>query len=473
MPAPRSYHLSPDDFRRYGHALVDWIADYQERVGDLPVRATVEPGQIRGMLPAAAPEAPEPLDAVLADINRVILPGITHWQSPNFFAFFPANASAPSILGDLVSSGLAVNGMLWATSPACTELETQVLDWLVDALALPRTFHSDGDGGGVIQDSASSAALCALLAGRERAIASGAPLDRLTVYASKHAHSSFEKAARIAAIANSRVRLIEVDDMHAMRVDALSAAIDDDRSAGLVPCFVLATAGTTSSLAFDPVADIGLVARDCGAWLHVDAAMAGSAAICAELRWVNDGVELADSYCFNPHKWLFTNFDCDCFWVRDRRALTDALSVATEYLRNEASESGDVIDYRDWQIPLGRRFRSLKLWFVLRAYGLEGLRHHIRRHVELTKGFAAQILDDDRFILAAPPALDLVCFRHVAGEEATQRLVADLNSSGRVYLTHTRLDGEYAARVCIGQTYTDAVHVDALWSLIDQLAPAA
>ncbi|HVX16543.1 MAG TPA: pyridoxal-dependent decarboxylase [Acidimicrobiales bacterium] len=481
--ATGGYHLTPAELHDRGQATLEWIVRYLEQVEDLPVGSRVAPGDVRAALPAHAPEHPEPFDEVLADLDRVIVPGLTHWQSPNFFGYFPANSSGPGVLGDLVSSALGVNGMLWATSPACTELETLVLDWLVDALALPDRFRSTapdggpGAGGGVIQDSASSATLCAVVAARERALArhDRATIAELDVFASDQAHSSFYKGARIAGFRPSQIHLVPSSavDAHAMSADALDEMVVASARAGRVPCFVMATAGTTSSLAFDPVGAIGDVAARHGMWLHVDAAMAGSAAVAPELRWVNDGVEAADSYAFNPHKWLFTNFDCDCFWVADRNALIDALSVTPEYLRNDATSGGEVIDYRDWQIPLGRRFRSLKLWFVLRSYGLEGLRYHVRRHVELTKGFAARVLDDPRFELAAPPALSLVCLRHVAGDEVTARLLADANATGRVLLTHTRLDGRYVIRASIGQTHTEARHVDALWDLLDSLAPPA
>ncbi|HSL84513.1 MAG TPA: pyridoxal-dependent decarboxylase, partial [Thermoanaerobaculia bacterium] len=375
--------MTSDEFRRWGKALVDWIADYREGIERLPVLSQVEPGEVRRRLPPEPPETGEGFDAVLADLSEIVLPGITHWQHPSFFAYFPSNASYPSVLGELASAGLGVQGMLWATSPAATELETHVMDWLVSALDLPAGFRSGSDGGGVIQDTASSAALCALVAARERAREGGAAVAAggLTAYASTQAHSSIEKAVRIAGLGAGGLRLIEVDEGLRLRPDALAAAMAADRAAGRIPVFVCATVGTTSSLAVDPVAEIGPLCKEEGAWLHVDAAMAGTAALCPEHRWIHDGLEHADSYCFNPHKWMFTAFDCDAFWVRDRAALVRSLSVLPEYLRNEATESGRVIDYRDWQVPLGRRFRALKLWFVLRSYGLEGLRHKVRRHV--------------------------------------------------------------------------------------------
>src|SRR5919197_1471897 len=474
MSEEKSFHMTPEDFRHYGRVVVDWIADYYERIGSFPVLSQVQPGQIRASLPPEPPLQSKAFETILGDVDKLILPGVTHWQSPNFFAFFPANASGPSILGELISSGLGVQGMLWATSPACTELETHVLDWLVDMLGLPERFKSGGAGGGVIQDTASSASLCALLAARERATgfrSNEAGIDRvLTAYTSTQAHSSIVKAAGIAGIGRRNLRLIEVDDAQGMRPDALERAIATDRQAGRTPCFVCATVGTTSSTAIDPVPAIAAICRREGLWLHVDAAHAGSAAICPELRWVHAGVEHDDSYCFNPHKWLLTNFDCDCFYVDDRAALVATFSVTPEYLRNPATESGAVFDYRDWHIPLGRRFRALKLWFVIRHYGVQGLRAHIRRHVALAQELAGWMAGDQRFALAAPVPLNVVCFRHVAGDEATQRLLDGLNGSGRLYLTHTRLDGRLVLRVAIGGTYTERRHVEAAWRLIRERA---
>jgi aromatic-L-amino-acid/L-tryptophan decarboxylase len=470
----KSFHMTAEDFRRCGRAVVDWIADYYDRVESLPVLSRVEPGQIRASLPAEPPVKGEAFEAILQDVEKLILPGITHWQSPNFFAFFPANASGPAILGDLLSSGLGVQGMLWATSPACTELETHVLDWLARMLDLPAKFLSTSAGGGVIEDTASSASLCALLAARERATGFASNQrgcdGRLVAYTSTQAHSSIEKAVKIAGLGLHNLRLIEVDRQFAMRPEALARQVQQDRQAGLIPCFVCATAGTTSSNAFDPLPEIGRVCQAHGIWLHVDAAMSGTAALCPEFRHIHQGIEFADSYCFNPHKWMFTNFDCDCFYVADRKALIDTLSILPEYLRNKATESGAVIDYRDWQIPLGRRFRALKLWFVIRHYGIEGLRHHVRRHVELAQQFAAWVKEDDRFELAAPASLNLVCFRHRGGDSVNQALMDRLNRSGDLYFTHTRLDDRLTLRFCVGQTHTGLRHVERAWRRIREEA---
>ena len=470
MPEPKSFHMTADEFRRHGKEVVDWIADYYERVETLPVLSQVKPGEIRASLPAQAPQQGESFRAMLSDIDRLILPGITHWQSPNFFAFFPANSSAPSILGEMLSAGLGVQGMLWATSPACTELETHVLDWLVDMLDLPSKFKSSGSGGGVIQDTASSAALCALLAARERAtgfVSNEQGCDgKLVAYTSTQAHSSIEKAVKIAGLGRKNLRLIDVDENFALRPELLLAQIQKDRADGLIPCFVSATVGTTSSNGLDPLRAIGEICREENIWFHVDGAMAGTAALCPEFRHIQDGVELADSYCFNPHKWMFTNFDCDCFFVADRAALIKTLSILPEYLRNQATESGAVIDYRDWHIPLGRRFRALKLWFVIRHYGVEGLQHHIREHVNLAQQFKRWVTESTDFELAAPAPLNLVCFRHRGGDEINRHILERLNQSGEMYLTHTMLNGKFTLRLCVGQTQTAARHVERAWNLI-------
>jgi aromatic-L-amino-acid/L-tryptophan decarboxylase len=470
----KSFHMTPDEFRRHGHAVVDWIADYQSRVESLPVLSPVKPGEIRAMLPQNPPARGEPFEALLQDMDRVILPGVTHWQSPNWFAYFPCNTSGPGILGDLLSSGLGIQGMLWSTSPACTELETHVMDWLVTMLGLPEKFLSSSSGGGVIQDTASSAALCAMLAGRERATHFNSNKKgcdgRLIAYVSTQTHSSLQKAAMIAGIGVDNLRAIDVDENFALKPDVLAKQIEADRQAGLIPFFVCATIGTTSSNAMDPLIPIGEVCRNNNLWLHVDAAMAGTAMLCPEFRELQNGLEAADSYNFNPHKWMFTNFDCSCFWVGDRKALIQTLSIHPEYLRNQATESGAVIDYRDWHIQLGRRFRSLKLWFVIRHYGVEGLQHHVREHIRLAQQFADWVRKDVRFELAAPAPLNLVCFRHKAGDASTQAIMDGLNQSGELCLTHTKLNGKLTLRLSIGQTNTEERHVRQAWERICDMA---
>jgi aromatic-L-amino-acid decarboxylase len=472
--ADESYHMTSEQFRECGRAMVDWIAKYYEQIETLPVLSQVKPGEIRRKLPDAAPREPEDFGAMVRDIDEVILPGITHWQSPNFFAYFPANASGPAILGDMLSSALGVQGMLWATSPACTELETHVLDWLVPMLGLPEKFLSSNSGGGVIQDTASSSSLCAMLAARERATnyrSNRRGCDgQLVAYTSNQAHSSVEKAAMVAGVGTDNLRLIEVDDHFAMRPESLAKQVTLDREAGLTPFFVAATVGTTSSNALDPLRKIGGICHDNHLWFHVDAAMSGTAALCPEFRYIQDGLELADSYTFNPHKWMFTNFDCNCFYVADRKALIETLSIQPEYLRNQPTESGEVFDYRDWHIPLGRRFRSLKLWFVIRHYGVEGLQFHVRRHIALAQQFLEWVKQDKRFEVAAPAPLNLVCFRHCDGDNSNEELMNRLNRSGDLYLTHTRLDGRFTLRFCVGQTTTTHRHVEQAWKRIQQEA---
>jgi len=462
-------HMGPDEFRRLGHEYVDWVASYWERVGDLPVQAPVVPGQVLDALPAGPPVRGEDLAAVLADLDEVVVPALTHWQHPSFFAFFPANTSGPAVLADLVSSGLGVNGMNWATSPACTEVEMRMLDWFVDLLGLPPHLRHDaaGPGGGVLQDSASSSTLVAMLAARRR-VTEGGDLSRLRAYTSEHAHSSVVKGARVAGLRDDQVRLVASDAAFAMRVDALAEAIADDLDAGLVPFFCCATAGTTSSMAFDPVAAIAEVCEQAGIWCHVDAAMAGSAAVCPELRWVTEGAERVDSWSFNPHKWLFTTFDCSCLWFRDAGPVVDALSISPVYLRNAASEAGAVHDLRDWQVPLGRRFRALKPWLGMRHYGADGLARHVGEHVRLGRLLADRVLQEPGFELAAPPALNLVVLRCTGdgADERTAALLEAVNASGRALLTPTVLDGRPAIRICVGQTWTTEDHVDALWELL-------
>lgn len=464
--------MTPEEFRQHGRQVVDWIADYYERIESFPVLAQVAPGEVRAGLPADPPERGEPFADVLRDLDEVILPGITHWQHPSFFGFFPASASGPAILGDLLASGLGVQGMLWATSPAATELETHVLDWLATLLGLPEQFRSDGAGGGVIQHSASDSALVALLAALHRASGGrtereGVAAGRFTVYASTQTHSSVEKGCRIAGLGSGALRKVDVDpETMAARPEHLRQLIERDVAAGLTPALVVATLGTTSTGAVDPVADLAAVAREYGAWVHVDAAWAGVAAVAPELRWLNDGLQLVDSYCTNPHKWLLTNFDCDALWVADRAALIGALSILPEYLRNAATESGAVVDYRDWQVPLGRRFRALKLWAVIRWYGAEGLRAHIRAHVALAQELAGWVAADPRFELLAPHPLALVTFRLREGDDATRELMDRMNASGRLYLTHTVVNGRVALRMAIGAVLTERRHVEAAWQAL-------
>jgi aromatic-L-amino-acid decarboxylase len=466
--------FDPERFRREGRAVVDWIADVWQSMADRRVRSDVPPGWVRERLPDHPPERAEPLADVLTDIDRVIMPGLTQWQHPAFFGYFPASTSGPSILGELLSAGLGVQGMLWATSPACTELETHVLDWLRLLLGLPDRFASTGAGGAVIHDSASSGVLCAMVAARERATdglanvhGAGHGGESLVAYASVDAHSSVEKAVGIAGIGRGWLRRIPVDKLGRMETSALAAAMDADAAAGRRPFLVVATVGTTASGALDPVSTIAPVAARHRAWLHVDAAWAGAAAICPEFRGpLVAGAEAADSWGFNPHKWLLVNFDCHAFWCADRTWLVRALSMKPEYLRNAASDTGDVIDYSEWQIPLGRRFRALKLWMTLRMLGAEVIRGHIRNHVAWSREFARWVAADPRFELLAEPNLALVCFALRSGDEPSRRLLDRVNATGRTFLTHARVNGRYALRLAVGGTLTRRDDVASAWQCL-------
>ena len=472
--------LDPEEFRRLGHAVVDWIATYRAGIGKLPVRPDVEPGWVREQLPAELPEEPGGLDALLGEMDRVVVPASTHWQHPGFFGYFPANASLHSLLGDMLSGGLGAQGMLWSTSPAATEVEQVLLDGLAAALGLDPAFTFAGGGGGSIQDSASSAALVALLAALHRSC----PGWRETgvdgterVYVTAETHSSLAKAVRVAGLGTKGLRIVDpAPGSLAMSPAALAAAIEEDLAAGLRPVLVCPTVGTTGTGAVDPVREVATVARRHGAWVHVDAAWAGVAALCPEFRWVVDGAELVNSFCTDAHKWLLTGFDASMLWVRDGRALPAALSITPEYLRNAATESGAVVDYRDWQVPLGRRFRALKLWAVVQGLGLRGLREHIREHVALAQELAGWVRDHPRFALAVPPSLALVCLRVVTGrgtdaDDAASRAVLErVNGSGTALLTHTVVEGRYVIRVAVGSVATGPDHVRALW---EQLCSAA
>ena len=468
--------LDNDGFRRHAHELVDWIADYLADVSKYPAKAQVKPGDIAATLPAAAPETGESMDRILEDFRRDILPGMTHWQHPSFFAYFPANNSYESILGELLSAALGAQGMIWETSPAVTELETRVMQWLAALLGL-------GDGwSGVIQDSASSATLCALLTARERATdfqvneagmqAEAAPL---TVYASVETHSSIEKGAKIAGYGRANLRQITSDAHYAMRPDLLRQAIEADIAAGLTPAIVVATLGTTGAGGFDDLAAVGAIAREFGLWLHVDAAWAGSACVLPEQRWMLRGLEHADSFVFNPHKWLFTNFDCTAYFVRDADALVRTLTIMRDYLAHR--QRGQAIDYRDWQVPLGRRFRALKLWFVLRSFGAEGLRQKVGQHIEWAQKLATQIEAADDFVLEGPNRLALIGLRYArpgldvaAQDDLNRRLAERLNDDGRLYLTPGSFKGRAGLRLSIGQTNTTEEDVQRAWSLIQDMA---
>ncbi len=462
-PAPED-PFDLDAFRRNGHAAVDWVADHLATLEDRPVWSTVAPGDVRRGLPAHAPRGPEPFADWLTDLDEVVVPGLAEWQHPGWMAYFPANSSPASILGELVSAGLGVQGMLWSTSPAVTEVESTVLDWLVEDLGLPASWRVDtGPGGGVIQLSASDATHTALVVARERAVAAGAAAGDCVAYASTQAHSSIEKGARVAGYGH--VRLVDVDDVFALRPDALVAAVRADRAAGLVPTFVCSAVGTTGTTAVDPVRAVGEIASAEGLWHHVDAAYAGTAMLCEDLRHHQDGLDLADSYVTNAHKWLFTNFDCSLSWWADRAVLVDTLSIVPPYLRNVASDSGEVVDYRDWHVPLGRRFRALKLWWVLRSFGVDGLRARIREHLEWATWLAARVAADDRLELVAPTPFALVSLRHVDPDRNDQFLDA-VTAPPDLALAASEVDGQRFLRVSVGATWTRREHVERVWEVV-------
>lgn len=455
--------MDPAEFRREAHALVDWMADYLEQVERERIVPLVEPGAVRSALPAAPPEAPEPFERIRGDFERIVYPAMTHWGHPGFFAYFPANASPPSILAEMLTATLGAQCMSWQTSPAGTELEQVVMEWLRQMLGLPDGFT------GVIQDYASTSTLVALITARDRV---REDLDRAVVYLSSETHSSAAKGARLAGFRPDRIRLVPTDGEYAMRPDALAHAIAADRAAGLLPAAVVATVGTTSSTAIDPLAAIGPLARREGLWLHVDAAFAGSAAIVPELRPILAGVEHADSLVMNPHKWLLVNHDCSAYFVRDPVALQRSFSTSPEYLKTAVDAR--VVNYRDWGIPLGRRFRALKLWFVIRSYGVEGLRTMIREHVRLGRRFASWVEAEPALELAAPAPLGLVCFRCRArpgeGPEAadarSRALHEHLNRAGDFFLTHTVLGGRYTIRLALGHASTTEALLQRLWDRV-------
>ncbi|MDF1721351.1 MAG: pyridoxal-dependent decarboxylase [Minwuia sp.] len=464
-----------DEFRSHAHQMVDWMADYMDRVETLPVRAQTAPGDVDATLPRTAPQTGEPIRQIMADFDRDIMPGITHWQHPNFFAYFPANSSPPSVLAEMLTATIGAQCMLWQTSPAATEMETRVLDWVRQMIGLEDGFH------GVIQDSASGAILCALLTARERVtggdanengLAGGPPM---AVYCSDQTHTATEKGAKIAGYGRQFVRKIETDAQFAMRPEALRAAIVADLAAGIRPACVVASLGATGVGAVDPLVPIGKICAEHGIFFHVDAAWAGSALILPEHRWMLEGQGHVDSLVFNPHKWLLTNFDCAAHYVRDPDALIRTFAIDAAFLQSR--EGRQVIDYRDWGVPLGRRFRALKLWFVIRSYGVERLQEILRAHITMAEDLEQTISAAPDFEMMAPRVLSLINFRfRPAGadadacDEINERLLHALNDSGEAYFTPNRVRGRYAIRISIGQTRTAERHVTAAWTLIEDTA---
>lgn len=466
--------MTPDEFREYGHRVIDWIADYRARLAahptDQPVMSTATPGSIKTQLPCEPPATPESFDDVMRDFAEIVLPGVTHWQHPSFYGFFPATASLPAVLGDLMSSGLGVLGINWQACPALTELEETVVDWMRRMVDLSDAWQ------GVIYDTASTGNLCGLLCARERStnfsLARGGLQQAdapLIVYVSTQSHSSAEKAALLAGFGRDNVRAIATDDSYDMRADLLEAAVQTDLAAGRIPCAVLATTGTTATTAFDPLDDIAAVAERHDLWLHVDAAMAGSAMILPECRELWRGIERADSLLFNPHKWLGTPFDCSLFFVRDVEHLIRVMSTSPSYLQSGAD--GRVKNYRDWGIPLGRRFRALKLWTLIRTSGVVGLQERLRRDLAHARWLERQVRQAEHWRVLAPVRLQTVCVRHeppglddAALNQHTRGWAERLNQSGRAFVTPALVDGRWLVRVSFGTELTEPADVERLWT---------
>ena len=468
--------MDNNDFRKHAHELVDWMADYFEEVEDYPVKPDVQPGDILAQLPETAPEKSESFEAMFEDFKKIIMPGITHWESPNFMAYFPANKSYPSVLAEMLTATLGAQCMSWLTSPAATELEERVMEWLRELIGLPDNFT------GVIEDTASTSTLCALLMAREKATDfkannNGVPGDKtFTVYCSSETHSSIEKDVKIAGFGRQNLRKVAVDEYFAMRPEALEEAIRKDLENGCKPAAVVATIGTTGSTAIDPLEEIGKICSKYDIFLHVDAAYAGTALLLPEMRWMNKGIDYADSFVFNPHKWMFTNFDCSAFYVQDEALLVRTFEIMPEYLKTPEDER--VKNYRDWGIQLGRRFRALKLWFVIRSFGVEGLQKKIRFHISLGQQMKEKIEAHENYELLAPVPLNTLCFRfhpsHIHDEtklnELNEKLLNAIQESGELFLTHTKLDGKYTIRMVIGNTNVEKRHVEQAWKLIQQKA---
>lgn len=468
--------MDPEEFRQAGHKLIDWIADYRAHVSELPVRSPLQPGAIKSQLPAEPPVKAQGFDEIFPDLDRLIMPGLSHFQHPNFYGYFPANSELASVLGDYLSTGLGVIGLSWQSSPALTEVEEVMTDWVRQMVGLSPAWS------GVIQDTASTSTLVAMLCARERgsnfSLARGGlqgETNPLIVYISGHGHSSVEKAALLAGFGRSNIRLIPVDEKFAMQPAALAAAIQADREKGLVPCAIVATVGTTGTTALDPIEDIGRIAREQGLWLHVDAAMAGSAMILPECRWMWQGIEAADSLVLNAHKWLGAAFDCSLYYVRDPQHLMRVMSTNPSYLQTAVDRQ--VKNLRDWGIPLGRRFRALKLWFLIREQGVEGLQARLRRDLANAQWLAGQVGAEQDWKVLAPVVLQTICIRHqppgLEGEALDQHTLdwcERVNASGGAYLTPAILDGRWMVRISIGGIPTERQHVAALWELIKREA---
>ncbi|KAH6776705.1 Pyridoxal phosphate transferases superfamily protein [Perilla frutescens var. hirtella] len=481
--------LEPEEFRRQAHLVIDFLADYYKNVENYPVRSKVGPGYLKERIPKSAPFEPEPIEDILRDVQRDIIPGLTHWQSPNFFGYFPCNVSIAGFLGEMLCTGFNVPGFNWISSPAATELESAVVDWMGKMLQLPADFLFSGGGGGVIQGTTCEAILSTLVAARDEKLneIGSDSINKLVVYGSDQTHSAFQKAAQIAGIRRNNIRAIATKkaDAFALTAEALRATVESDVESGLVPLFLCATVGTTASTAVDPLGLLDAVAKEFGIWVHVDGAYAVSACICPEFRHFIDGVENTDSFSFNPHKWFFTGLDCCCLWVKNPTALRKALSTNPEFLRNKASESNQVVDYKDWQIALSRRFRSIKLWLVLRSYGVANLRKLLRSRVKMGEDFEGLIKMDRRFQVVVPRNFSTVCFRisplkihrnnRVIDEETNDmnaKLLESINESGKVFMTHAVIGGVYVMRMAIGGSLTENRHIKLAWEVVRDHANA-
>lgn len=467
--------IDKEEFKKQAYQLVDWMADYMENVEQYPVKSTVTPGEVKAQLPSEPPATGESFDEIWKDFQNIIMPGITHWQSPNFHAYFPANNSYPSIMAEMVMCTMGAQCMIWETSPAAAELEEHVLNWLGKEMAIP------SDWSGVIQDTASTATLAAILTARERTTSfeinkSGFSKEQVfRVYCSTETHSSIEKAVKIAGLGSRNLIKIPVGDDMSMKTDELEAQIKQDLSQGYIPICVVSALGTTGTVAIDDVRAISTICVSHGVWHHIDAAYAGTALLLPEYHHWIDGIAGADSFVFNPHKWMFTNFDCTAYYVKDKEALINTFEILPEYLKT--SSCGAVNDYRDWGIPLGRRFRALKLWFVIRSFGMEGLREKLRHHIALANWLYEQVIDQADFEIVSPKVINMVVFRYApAGMDLDQlnslneKLIGQLNATGKIFLSHTKVHGKYAIRMPIGQTNVEAHHIEASWNLIKNRA---
>ncbi len=464
------------EFKKHAYEFVDWMANYMDTVEDYPVKSKTQPKDIYNSIPTEMPELGESMDTIFQDFKDKIVPGITHWQSPNFFAYFQANTSPPSILAEMLMATLGIQGMKWDTSPASTELEERMMEWLGNKMGIPKNWT------GVIQDTASTATLASIITAREKKTKfnindNGYDGTKYRIYCSTQTHSSVEKGAKIAGIGKHNVIKIEVDNELAMRANMLEKAITNDIKNGFTPLCIVNAIGSTGTLAFDPLDEISTIAKQYGVWLHVDAAYAGSALLLPEYHHLISGIEHADSFVFNPHKWLFVNFDCSVYFVKDKNALVNTFAILPEYLKTKTD--GTVSNHCDWGIPLGRRFRSLKLWFVMRSYGLEGLQNKLRLHIDLTKWLEQQIIASSDFELVVPRHMNMLCFKYIPKDYTDSKenlnslnevLLHTLNDSGKLYVTHTKVNGVYTIRMSIGQTNVTKVHIKNAWNLILETA---